>query len=195
MAHLRKRFQKDDPLCWDYLPGWLDRSAAFVAFRAVFERKVGTRGIGIEITKPVDDPGARRYHGLEPFRQNLSTLVSIARARSIETFLCTQVFNGEHRQKSGLGAGWQSAVSDANDITRSLAGRWDDVHVVDVAQALPGGNVWMTDFCHFTDEGKARLARFLAKEIRSHIPRLAGSRSTASGTTTPATLSARAGGP
>ncbi len=193
-THLRKRFQKDDPLFWDYLPGWLDRSAAFVEFRAVFERKVGTRGIGIEITKPVDDAGARRYHGLEPFRQNLTTLVDIARARSIETFLCTQVFNGEHPQKSGLGAGWQSAVSDANDITRSFGGRWDDVHVVDVARALAGGNDWMTDFCHFTDAGRARLARFMAEEIRPHIARLAGSRSMASRTTTPATLSAQAGG-
>jgi lysophospholipase L1-like esterase len=175
-THLRKRFEKDDPLVWDYLPRFLDHSAAFVGFRAVFERNVGTRGIEVVIAKDHPRSGAPPYRGVEPLRQNLYTLISVARARGIEVFLCTQAFNREYEYRFHLQRRWADAVDDANEIIRSFADRWDDVHVIDVAAALRGGNDWMTDYCHFTEDGKARLARFIGESIVPRIPALAGKR-------------------
>jgi len=175
-THLRKRLEKDDPLLWDYLPEFLDHSSAFVGFRAVFERKVGQRGIGMEITKDLEGDNARPYQGMEPFRQNLLTLSSVARARGIEVFLCTQIFNRQYDYRFHLQRRWANAVDDANEVTRSFAGRWGDVHVVDVAAALPGDNDWMTDYCHFTEEGKGRLARFIAGKITPHVAAMAARR-------------------
>ncbi|UCC30341.1 MAG: hypothetical protein JSU86_19340 [Phycisphaerales bacterium] len=172
-THFRKRFERDAPLLWDRLPEFLDHSAAFVGFRAVFERKVGTRGIKIDITKDIDQSGPRPYQSIEPYRQNIRTLVSIARARGIEVFLCTQVFNREYEYRFHLQRRWADAVDDVNDVTRSFAGRWNDVHVIDVAAALRGSNDWMTDYCHFTEEGKVRLAGFISGRIRPHIVSLA----------------------
>lgn len=175
-THLRKRFEKDDPLFWDYLPGWLDRSYAFVGFRAAFERKVGTRGIGIEITRDIQSGAKRAYHGMEPFREHLFTLISVARARDIDVFLSTQVFNREYEYRFYLQRLWGDAVDDANAITRSFGGVWDDVRVIDAEGALPGGNDWMTDYCHFTEEGRRRLAGFMADSIRPRVAALAKDR-------------------
>lgn len=172
-THLRQRFEKDDPLIWDYLPSLLDHSAAFTGFRAVFERNVGRRGIGIVVTKDPPTGADRPYGGVEPYRQNITTLLSIARARGIEVFLCTQIFNREFRYRFERQRQWADAVDDVNDVTRSLADPWQDVHVIDAADALPGDNDWMTDYCHFTEDGKSRLARFMADRIRPHVPTLA----------------------
>jgi lysophospholipase L1-like esterase len=171
-THFRKRFTKDDPLFWDRLPGFLDHSAAFVGFRAVFERNAGTRGIAIDISQDVQTGRRRVYHGLEPFRQNLYTLVSVARARGIEVFLGTQVFNREYEYRFHLQRLWADAVDDANDITRSFSGLWENVQVVDAAGSLRGSNDWMRDYCHFTESGKERFAAFMADSIRPHVPRL-----------------------
>lgn len=178
-THIRKRFEKDDPLFWDYLPAALDHSAAYVGFRAIFERNVGTRGIGITITKDLRRFNSRPYQGLEPFRENLYTLISVARARGIEVFLCTQVFNREYDYRFDLQRRWADAVDDANEITRSFAGRWESVHVIDVAGALTGGNEWMTDYCHFTEDGKKTLAGFIADNINVFVGRLARNRTNA----------------
>lgn len=175
-THLRKRLEKDDPLLWDYVPRLLDHSSAFVGFRAVFERKVGQRGIGMEIVKDLAGNEARPYRGVEPYRQNLLTLSSVARARGIEVFLCTQVFNRKYDYRFHLQRRWADAVDDANEVTRSFAGRWSDVHVVDVAAALTGDNDWMTDYCHFTEEGRARLARFIAGKITPHAAAMSAKR-------------------
>ncbi len=171
-SNLRKRLEKDDPLFWDYLPACLDHSAAFVLFRAVFERKVGTRGIGIRVTRDVKDMKHRRFQGLEPFRQNLLTLASITEARGISLFLCTQVFNREAKKRHSLFDQWADAVDLANAITRSLDGYGGRVRVIDVAADLRGSNDWMTDFCHFTEEGKKRLAQRIAEGIRPYVGEL-----------------------
>lgn len=175
-THLRKRFERDEPLVWDHLPSWFDHSAAFVGLRAIFERKVGTRGIEIEITKEIQSGEKRVYHGLEPLQQHLYTLVSVARARGIEVFLSTQVFNREYEYRFYLQQLWADAVDDANAIIRSLAGVGDDVHVLDPAATLRGNHDWMTDYCHFTDEGKGRLASFIANGIRPHVSSLVNKR-------------------
>lgn len=172
-THLRRRFEKDDPLMWDYLPAILDHSAAFVEFRAIFERKVGTRGIRIVVRKDVASSTPLPYHGLAPYRENLSTLFSICRARGIDVFLCTQVFNRDAGHKFSFQNRWADAVDDANGIIRSFSEHWADVHVIDVAAALPGNNDWMTDYCHFTEDGKVTLARFIAAALRPHTASLA----------------------
>jgi len=172
-THLRKRFEKDDPLMWDYLPSFLDRSAAFVGFRALFERKVGTPGIGITITKDIQHYNARPFQGLDPFRQNLRTLVSICQDRGIDVFLCTQVFNRDYDYRFDLQKQWPDAVDEANEITRSFADRLDRVHVIDVDAMLIGNNTFMTDYCHFTEDGKSRLAGVIARHIRPRVPKLA----------------------
>lgn len=169
---LRKRLEKDDPLVWDYLPGVLDYSAAFVGFRAVFERKVGQRGIGVEITRHVPQGATRQYQGMEPFRQNLITLASITKERNISLFLCTQVFNREAEKRHSLFDQWAAAVDDANAITRSFADPSNHVYVIDVASALPGSNEWMTDFCHFTEDGRSRLASYIAQNISANLREL-----------------------
>ena len=168
-SHVRKRFERDSPLLWDSLPSVLDHSSAFVGFRAIFERKVGQRGIPIKVTRDHAHPEHRRYHGMEPFRQNLRTLISVAQGRSIEVFLCTQVFNREYAFRSPLQERWGDAVDDANEISRSLADDWADVHVIDAAGSLRGSNEWMTDYVHFTEEGKRRVATFIAGGIRPHL--------------------------
>lgn len=171
-TRIRRRVAKDEPLWWDYLPSMLDRSAAFVEFRAMFERNIGTRGIPIDSPKELPSGERGVYHGLEPFRQNLYTLVSIARARGIEVFLVTQVFNRDAEYRFPLQRRWADGVDEANAITRSFANLWDDVHVIDAAASLRGGNDWMRDHCHFTERGKGRFASFLATSIRPMVPRL-----------------------
>ena len=137
---------------------------------------MGTRGIGIDIVKQIE-PGSRRpYRGVEPYRQNVLTLVSIARARGIEVFLCTQIFNREYEYRFYRQRLWADAVDDVNEVTRSFGDRWSDVHVIDAAAALPGSNDWMTDYCHFTEDGKVRLARLIARAITPHVVRLAAKR-------------------
>jgi len=189
-THFRKRFTKDDPLLWDSLPEFLDHSAAFVGFRALFERNVGTRGIEIDISKEIQSGQTRVYHGLEPFRHNLFTLVSIARARGIEVFLCTQIFNREYEYRFDLQRLWADAVDDANDLTRGFGGVWDDVHVIDAARELRGGNDWMRDYCHFAEPGKKRFAQFLGDQIRPHAPMLALHRTSAAVLPVPETSNA-----
>jgi hypothetical protein len=185
-THLRKRFERDGPLLWDRLPAFLDHSAAYVGFRAIFERNVGTRGIPVTITRDIKPEDSRPYRGMEPFRQNLYTLVSIARARHIQVFLCTQIFNREYAFRAWIHRRWGEGVDDANAIIRSFGGRWDDVHVLDAAAAMPGSNEWMTDYCHFTEEGKSTFAAFMADRMRPHVLSLAARRN--SGGVLPQTL-------
>ena len=168
-SHLRKRFDRDTPLFWDHLPEFLDGSSALVGIRAVFERKVGQRGIPITVTREHTHPEHRRYNGMGPFRENLRTLASVAAGRNIEVFLATQVFNREYEYRSPLQERWGDAVDDANAISRALADELDNVHVIDAAGALRGSNEWMTDYAHFTEEGKGRIARFIADGIRPHL--------------------------
>ncbi|MCH7807611.1 MAG: hypothetical protein IIB60_00175 [Planctomycetes bacterium] len=170
-SHWRGRLEKNTPLFWDKLPLWLDASAAYVGFRAVFERKVATVDFGAMVSKYRVDFEKDRYHGMEPFRQNLYTLISVARARRIESFLCTFVFNDDYEFKHSLKR-WSDAVADANEITRWYTDRWDDVHLIDTAAALKGGNDWMSDFCHFTPQGQVTFVRYIADGIRPHIDRL-----------------------
>ncbi len=184
-SNLRKRFERDPILFWDRLPRILDHSTAFVGFRALFERTVGTRGIEVDVTRHLEHDGPAPYNGVEPYRQNIFSLVSIARARGIEVFLCTQVFNREYQFRASLHKRWGQGVDDANEITRSFARRWEDVHVIDVAAALPGGNDWMTDYAHFTPEGMSRMANFIADDIRPHLDQLVARRNAPGGAFTP----------
>ena len=170
-SHWRGRLEKVEPIFWDKLPFFLDRSAAYVALRAAFTRHIPAMGWNQMTTRYEVDIENDPYNGVEPYRQNVYTLISAARGRGIETFLCTQVFNHKYEYKYSLER-YGQAVDDINNITRSFGGRWGDVHVVDVAGSLEGGNDWMTDFCHFTPEGKVRLARFIASGIRPRLDRL-----------------------
>jgi hypothetical protein len=171
-SHWRGRLEKSEPLIWDHLPTFLDHSAAYVGLRALFERRVPTLGWTEMVVRYAGDRDEYPYHGMEPFRQNIYSITSLARARGIEVFLCTQVFNYDYEFKYSLDR-YGRAVKEANDITRSFAGRWPDVHLIDVAGSLPGSNDWMTDICHFTSEGKVKLARFIADGIRPHLAELA----------------------
>lgn len=174
-SHWRGRLERNTPVIWDKLPLWLDSSAAYVGIRAVFERGPPALGWNEMTTRYDVDFEHDRYNGMETYRQNIFNIITIARARGIETFLCTPVFNYEYKFKTSLDR-WGMAVEEANQVTRSFDGRWPDVHVIDVAEALRGGNDWMVDFCHFTPEGKIRLARFIADHIRPGIDRLVGRR-------------------
>ncbi len=168
-SHQRHRFERDTPLIWDYLPEFLDYSASYVGFRAVFERKVGTRGIAFRTAPKGWLEGERKYHGMEPFKQNLYTLISVARARGIEVFLSTQVYNPDWQNHTDLTRKWKRGVDDGNEITRSYADRWEDVHIIDSAAALTGSNDWMTDYAHFTRHGMVKIAKFIAGGIRPHL--------------------------
>lgn len=170
-SHWRGRLEKNQPVFWDKLPLFLDHSAAYVGFRNIFERRVATYGWNDMVIRYWVNFQDEPFNGVEPFRQNMFTLTSIARARGIETFLCTQVFNGEWKFKYSLER-QEMAVGCINDITRSFADHWDDVHVIDVAGSLKGGNDWMTDNCHFTEAGKDRVAAFIADGIRPYLPRM-----------------------
>lgn len=169
-SHLRKRFDRDPQLFWDHLPEFLDESSAFVGIRAVFERKVGQRGIAINVTREHAHPEHRKYNGMDPFRENLRTLASVAAGRGIEVFLTTQVFNREYEYRFPVQERWGDAVDDANAISKALADELDNVYVIDAAGALRGSNEWMTDYVHFTEKGKGRIARFIADGIRPHLP-------------------------
>lgn len=170
-SHWRSRLEKNRPLIWDKLPLWLDHSAAYVALRALLERKQPALGWNELTTRYDVNVAADHFNGMEPYRQNIFNIIAIARARGIETFLCTPVFNYEYKFKYSLDR-WGMAVEQANELTRTFGGRWPDVHVIDVAQSLRGSNDWMIDFCHFTPEGKKRLARFIADHIRPTMDRL-----------------------
>ena len=171
-SHWRGRLERMHPVIWDRLPRFLDHSAAYVALRAVFERNLPLLGWNAMTTRYNVDFEHDRFNGLEAYRQNIFNIIAIARARGIETYLCTPVFNYAYKFKHSLDR-WGMAVEAANDVTRSFAGRWPDVHLIDVAAALPGGNDWMVDSCHFTPQGKLRLARFIADHMRPTIDRLA----------------------
>ena len=178
-SHLRKRFDRDPLLIWDRLPSFLDASSAFVGVRAVFERRVGQRGIPITVTRDHAHPKHRKYNGMGQFRENLRTLASVAAGRDIEVFLTTQIFNREYEYRSPLQARWGDAVDDANEISRELADELDNVHVIDAAGALRGSNEWMTDYAHFTEDGKGRIARFIADGLRPYLPAMLAKRQAA----------------
>lgn len=170
-SHWRGRLERNTPVIWDKLPRLLDHSAAYVGIRAMFERKLPALGWNEMTTRYDVDFEHDKFNGMETYRQNIFNIITIARARGIETYLCTPVFNYEYKFKYSLDR-WGMAVEEANQVTRSFGSRWPDVHVIDVAEALRGGNDWMIDFCHFTPEGKTRLATFIADHIRPGIDRL-----------------------
>jgi len=174
-SHWRGRLEKNDPILWDHMPLWLDHSAAYVAFRAVFTRHTPAVGWNDMTTRYTMDVETDRYYGMEAYRHNLYNIIAIARSRGIEVFLCTPVFNYEYEFKSSLKR-WGDAVADANRITRWFAGRWSDVHLIDVAGSLEGSNDWMVDMVHFSPEGKRRLARFIADDIRPRVDHLLATR-------------------
>lgn len=170
-THWRGRLERNEPTVWDRMPRFLDHSAAYVGLRRVFDRATLTLGWN-EMTTHYDVNFQKHpYQGVAPYRNNIFSLISLARARGIEVFLSTFVFNPDFKFNYSHKP-WQDAVEEINEITRSFAGRWEDVHVIDTAAALPGGNDWQIDFCHFTPAGKVKLARFLAEHIRPTIPDL-----------------------
>lgn len=171
-SNIRKRLDKDDPLIWDYFPSFLDHSVAYVGFRAIFERKVGQRGIGVVLTQDISGMKELIYQGMEPFHQNLITLASITRRRNILLFISTQIFNREANKKFSLFDRWATAVDDANEITRHFSGYGPLVHLIDTASDLHGDNSWMTDYCHFTEDGKKRLADYMADHIAPRLHKL-----------------------
>ncbi len=170
-SHWRGRLENLEPLFWDHLPVWLDHSYAYVGLRAAFERDIPMLGWNEMTMKYKVDFETSPYNGVEPYRQNIYSLICLARTRGVEVFLCTPVFNYHYEFHKSLER-WGRAVEDCNEVTRSFAGRWNDVHVIDVAANLTGSNDWMVDMCHFSEQGKVRIAHFIASGIRPRLDRL-----------------------
>ena len=151
---------------WDHLPRFLDRSAGLVHFRSWFEIPARYDIWKFAMMRYVPDFENDPYHGLEPFRRNMSSLLAIARANDIPVLLSTQVYNVEDPAKRLL-----QAVGEANAITRTLAARHPGVVFVDAADAIRGSYELLVDICHFRRDrdGQDRLVGLFADAIRANL--------------------------
>lgn len=165
-THWRKRLVPQSPMWWDHLPRFLDRSAAFVQFRSWFEIPARYDSWKFAMMRYVPDFENDPYHGLEPFRRNMSSLLAIARENDIPVLLSTQVYNAEEPAKRLV-----QAVREANDITRTLPARHPGVVFVDAADAIRGSYELLVDICHFRRDrdGQDRLVRLFADAIRANL--------------------------
>lgn len=165
-THWRKRLVPQKPLRWDHLPRFLDRSAAFVLFRSWFEIPARYEAWKFAMMRYVPDFENDPYHGLEPFRRNMSNLLAIARTNDIPVLLSTQVYNAEEPAKRLV-----QAVREANDITRTMAAKHPGVVFVDAADAIKGSYELLVDICHFRHDrdGEERLVGLFADAIRANL--------------------------
>lgn len=170
-SHWRKRLIAREPIGWDYLPKFLDASAAFVRFRSWFEiparYAMWERAMMHYVPDFENDP----YHGVEPYRRNISSLLAIAAANDIPVFLSTQVYNEDEPRRRLV-----AAVREVNDITRELAESTVGVHFIDAAKSIPGSDELLFDICHFRKDrdGQSQLVELFTKSIRPHIDEMIG---------------------
>lgn len=165
-THWRKRLVPHRTQWWDHLPRLLDHSAAFVQFRSWFEIPARYDFWKHAAMRYVPDFDNDPYHGLDPFRRNLSSLLAIARANNIPVLLSTQVYNVEEPRKRLV-----AAVREANDITRSLTEQHSEVVLVDAANSIAGSYELLVDICHFRRDrdGVDRLVDLFATAVRAHL--------------------------
>ncbi len=165
-THWRRRLAPQSPTWWDHLPRVLDRSAAFVQCRSWFEIPARYDNWKFAMMRYVPDFENDPYHGLEPFRRNMSNLLAIARANDIPVLLSTQVYNAETPQERLI-----QAVREANDITRTLPAKHAGVVFVDAADVIEGSNELLVDICHFRRDrdGQDRLVGLFADAIRANL--------------------------
>jgi len=165
-AHWRTRLIPNEPMLWDYAPKFFDRSAAFVQLRAWAEGGSQPRTWKRAMMRYVPDFAHDPYHGVEPYRWNMTNLIAVARRQGIPVMLATHVYNadfpGEH---------YLDALKEINEITRSLAEEEQGVVLVDAATLIRGTDETMSDVCHFrTDRnGEAQLVQLLAAGVRENL--------------------------
>ena len=165
-THWRKRLVPHHTQWWDHLPQLFDHSAAFVQLRSWFEIPARYETWKYAMMRYVPDFDNDPYHGLDPFRRNISSLLAIARANNIPVLLSTQVYNVEEPRKRLV-----EAVRQANDITRALTKQHPEVVLVDAANAIEGSNDLLVDICHFRRDrnGEDRLVDLFATAIRANL--------------------------
>ncbi len=165
-SHWRTRLIPNQPLVWDYLPRFLDHCAAYVQLRAWCEAGARAQNWATATMKYIPDFDHDPYHGVEPFRNHLTSLLAIAQVRRIPVLLSTHVVNRDERSKRHV-----AAIDEINAVTRSLADESGGVPFVDADAEIPGSNEIMYDICHFrTDrDGEQRLIDLFAQTIRLHM--------------------------
>jgi lysophospholipase L1-like esterase len=165
-AHWRRRLIRNTPLVWDYLPHLLDTSAAFVQLRAWVEGATRVWTWKRAMMQYVPDFSHDPYHGVAPFRENMTNLIALARARRIPVILVTHAYNAEFENERYL-----QALRDINEVTRSLADESNGVFLVDAAAQIQGDYRLMEDVCHFRrdGDGETLLVGLLADGVRRYI--------------------------
>ncbi|MCC7293497.1 MAG: SGNH/GDSL hydrolase family protein [Phycisphaerales bacterium] len=173
-AHWRTRLIPNEPLIWDRLPRFLDHCAAYVQLRAWCEAGTRAQTWARATMKYIPDFERDPYHGVQPYRDHLTSLLAMARVRRIPVLLSTHVVNRDEPCKR-----YVAAIDEINGVTRTLAGESRGVHFVDADAAIPGSDELMFDICHFrTDrDGEQQLTRLFARSIRAHLEEWTAERS------------------
>ncbi len=166
-SHWRTRLIRNEPLVWDYFPRFVDRSAFFVQLRAWAEGHSGALTWKRAMMRYVPDFAHDPYHGVEPYRTNMTNLIAVARAHRIPVLLATHVYNENFSNERYL-----MALHEINDITRSLADTHHGVELLDAAALIFGDDALMEDVCHFRSDGvgETRLVGILADSVRGQLP-------------------------
>ncbi len=171
-SHWRRRLIDRRALWWDHLPGVLDRSAAFVHVRSWFEIPARYAGWKRAMMQYVPDFETDTYHGVDPYRRNISSIVAIAQANDIPVLLSTQVYNADEPRKRLV-----DAIRDVNLITCELAEKYPGVTLIDAAKTIAGSDELMMDICHFRRDrdGEDQLVELFAATFRERLADFLGS--------------------
>jgi lysophospholipase L1-like esterase len=109
-------------------------------------------------------------HELEPFRENLTELVYMARRRGTEVVFVTQPYS---RSQPGWHREWASHMDTVNGIVRTLAAE-TGAQVVDLDPEMTGREEYFIDALHLTSDATSLKAERIAAAL---IPILRASRS------------------
>ena len=103
-----------------------------------------------------------------PFRNNLRTVVSIARAHSARPVLVTQATDFMNHPTRGDKDAWMRAMGEYTDIIKEVAGELD-VLMIDIRGQMSDQKPYFADVLHMNKTGNRERARIIAEFILSHI--------------------------
>ncbi len=114
----------------------------------------------------------KEINSLDSFRENIESLIGIAKIRNIDVVLVTFAHNFVHPGLPTASWGLQEEAAKGiqrhNEILRELAHR-HQVELVDMAEIISDREDFFTDFCHFTPLGRDQFANIIYPAVKKLI--------------------------